>query len=59
MLPGCVGMFTSVRDRAIDGCREKAMSDGWRVQGVEDVRREGTRSLVCYYDPATSRATLN
>jgi len=74
VLPGCYTLFPSVRDRAIDGCREQAISEGWRVQGVEDVRREGTaqrvtmkasklllgtRSVVCYFDPATSRATIN
>jgi len=73
-LAGCVGVFTPVRDRAIDACREKAQDDGWRVQGVENVRREGTaqrvemratklvivtRTLVCYYDPARGTATLN
>ena len=73
-LAGCANVFTPVRDRAIDACRVKAQDDGWRVQGVENVRREGTaqrvemratrlvvlnRTLVCYYDPARGTATLN
>lgn len=74
LLPGCAGLFVSPQDRAIDACREQAMSEGWRVQGVEEVRKEGTaqrvtmrasklllgtRSVVCYFDARRGTATIN
>lgn len=73
-LSGCASLFTPVRDRAIDGCREQAQEEGWNVRSVENVRREGTaqrvemraskplfptRTLVCYFSPSSGTATIN
>lgn len=73
VLPGCTGLFVPSSVRAVDACREAAQNDGWRVTETGNARREGTayrvevrgsklllgtRTLVCYYDPATRRATI-
>lgn len=72
-LPGCYMLSPFLQDHAVDACRERAQADGWRVQSVQNVRREGTaqrvemratkfvvvtRTLVCYYDPVRGTATI-